>query len=169
MTDTEWVPVLQAILPICGVVLTGVLSRYLPRGIKAFEQISGVQLDAQQQAAVYAAAQTSANILISHVEQGLVPLSAATDSTHPVVTSHAANAIARVPVAVGEQSVTTEGMSQIIAGKVAGASSFMAAPPPTPPVLTEMPPPPMGGRPNGGPGVGALTDPVSTAPWRGTS
>lgn len=166
--SVDWPSVLQALGSLATTAIMGVAAIYLPRGIKAFEQISGVQLSAQQQSEIYASAQTAANLLVSHIEQGLVPLASATDPNHPIVTLRAMHAMNRMPpTAVSDQRVTASGMSQIIAGKIAAAY-------PTPPSATEMAardvkagedqPVIMGGRPFGGPIEGSPSDIHSNLP-----
>lgn len=125
MSAVDWTPLLQAVGSLAGTVITIIVAVYLPRAVKAFEQISGVQLDASQQASVYAAADTATRLIVSMVEEGKVPLAQATDPNHPVVAGQALHALQRVPESATAQNVSTLAMSQIIAGKVAAADPYV--------------------------------------------
>ena len=128
-TVSNWTPLLIAMLPVvmggCSIVVTWVFSRYAPRAIAAYEQISGVQLDAQQQAAIYHAADTAASLIKAQIAQGVVHLTHALDPNHPIIASHAQSAMARVPDAATEQKLTHQGMAEIIAGKVAEDAPYI--------------------------------------------
>lgn len=159
MSDVDWAPLLQAVGSLAGTVITIIVAVYLPRAVKAFEQMSGVQLDASQQASVYAAADTAKKLIVSMVEQGKVPLAQATDPNHPVVAGQALHALQRVPESAAAQNVSTLAMSQIIASKVADAKPKLQLQPDVPTAASDDKPletrsvPVFGGRPSGGPGI----------------
>lgn len=140
----DWAPVIAVVVPLvvtgfCGVV-TWVFARCMPRVIAAYEQISGVQLDASQQAAIYRAADTAASLIKAQITQGVMHLAHGTDPTHPTIAEHAAAAIARVPEAAAGQGVTQVSMQQIIAGKVAEDASYLPLKPPSDGVAAQPPP-----------------------------
>jgi hypothetical protein len=127
----DWSPIFDAMLTVFATIFSLLFAIYVPRVVKAFERMTGVQLDAAQEAQVVAAAETAKDLILVKVRHGVVSLAHATDPNHPLVVEHADSAVARVP-AQGKRSapVTQQAMREIIAGRVAAAGS---CPPPQQP------------------------------------
>ncbi len=148
MTVADWQPFFQALIGLCAAVITGLGAIYIPRAIAAYEAATGVQVTAQDRAAVYAAADTAANLLRAQVDRGLLDLAHATSPDSPAVIEHAKAAIERVADSAATQNTTPQAMQEIIAGRVAGTPQVdVAAMPVRRPLPPELILPPRGTTP----------------------
>lgn len=133
MSDTvvNFSAILQPVLDVAGIVVAGLLVRYVPRGIDLFERVSGVQLTDQQRAVVLGAAKTAAGVLETRLDQGVINASHITVN-NPEVRAQALAMINVIPDDMAKLGVTEEGAARIIVGMVDTAAH--GAPPPSAPI-----------------------------------
>lgn len=133
MTAADWTPIVNAGIALIGLLLTTVISIYVPKAIAAFQARTGVQVTDQERAAIYASAHTAAGIIETQLDQGALKLEHVTPD-HPVIVAQAKAAIDRVPDEAKSQNTTDAAMAQIIVGIV-----DTVAHPPRPPVAIQLP------------------------------
>jgi hypothetical protein len=135
MTAADFAPIIQAIIAGIGVAITALIGIYVPRAITALDKWIGLQLTAQQQAAVMQAATTAAGILQTKLDQGVVRI-AHIDVNDPAVVNEAQAALARVPQAAAALDKTVPSMAATIVGLVDTSPKPAAVTPLGPPAPT---------------------------------
>lgn len=115
--SVDLTPVLQPLLDIAGIVVSGLALVYVPRAIAAFQARTGIQLTQQQQATVLHAVQTGAGAIETKLDQGLMQV-AHVNVGNADVQAEAQAAINAVPVAAAALGVTTQGIARMIVGAV---------------------------------------------------
>jgi hypothetical protein len=129
MTAADWQPITTAFMGAVGLLLTALIGVYIPQGIAAFQKRTGIQVTAQEQASVYAAAQTAAGIVETQLDQGVLRLQHITPE-NPVIVDHAKAAIASVVGSAFAQNTSQATMARMIVARVDTAGH----PPPISPV-----------------------------------
>lgn len=107
---TNWDPLIQA----AALIITTVL---VPWGIMAYKARTGVQVSAQQVAAINGAVDTAAGLVQTAIDQGRMKASDL-DRDHPLILQEAAAAIARVPNSAAAQDATLHTVAAMIASRV---------------------------------------------------
>lgn len=117
MSGAEFDPIIQAFVAAIGLAITTLVGIFVPKALAAFQERTGIQLSAQQQATVMAAAQTAAGILQTKLDQGALKIEHI-DVGNSAVLEQARAALARVPVAAAAMNKTLPSMAETIVGLV---------------------------------------------------
>ncbi len=115
MTLADFEPIFTALIAVVGMVITAMIPIYVPRAIAAFEAHTKVKLTDQERTAVLQAARTTAGLVETQLQQGVLHLRDVTPS-NPVMLAAAKAAIARVPDSAAAVGMTPLSMSTIIVG-----------------------------------------------------
>lgn len=115
----------DGVVSLISLILTGLITLYLPRAISAFERRTGYQLADQQRASIMSAAMTAKGIIETKIDQGLMQVSNVT-VTHPEVIAEAQAAISRVPDAATALKKSVPSMAETIVGLVDTGSKTKA-------------------------------------------
>jgi len=120
--------VVQPLLAVIGTVISGLLAIYVPRGLAAFQQRTGIQLSDQQRAVVLGAVRTAAGVVETKLDQGVMR-AGHVEIANPVVRAEAVAAINAVPAAAAALNLTVDRVARMIVGAVDTAAH--GAPPQT--------------------------------------
>lgn len=126
MTAADFEPIIQSITAGIALLLTGLIGIYVPKAIAAFEARTGVQITAQQQATIIAAANTEVGILKLKIDQGVLTPGQISPAD-PAVLAHATSALDRVPDAAAAMGKSVPSMAETIVGMFGNTPAPAAA------------------------------------------
>lgn len=110
-------PVVQPLIILLGMVITGLITIYVPKAIAAFEQRTGVQFTEQQRQTMLGAVRTAAGVLETRLDQGLLKVGQI-NQDDANVRAQAQAAISAVPDAATKLDMTVDGVARMIVGAV---------------------------------------------------
>jgi hypothetical protein len=117
MATLDLTPVLQPLLEIAGIVVTGMITIYGPKALAAFQERTKIQLTENQRQTILGAVQTAAGKLETQLDQGVIKAGHITVN-NPVVAKEAQAAINSVPAAMVALDMTTDKIAGMIVGAV---------------------------------------------------
>lgn len=115
-------PILEQIALAAVPVVGAFLIPLVGWGMAIFQRRTGIEITAEQKAAVYAAVQTGRGIVLANMAAGSAHIADAKEGSL-LIKSIASDAIASVPDAVSAQGVTHNQMARLISGAVGNAIS----------------------------------------------
>jgi hypothetical protein len=129
VSTIDLTPIVQPIIAVAGMVVTGLLAVYVPMGLNAFQKRTGIILTEQQQATIKGFVQTSAGVLETKLDQGALSV-AHIDVKSDAVQAEAQSIINAAPIASAGLGMTVDGVAKMIVGSVDTATRT------PPPVVT---------------------------------
>ena len=115
MNSIDLTPILQPILTAIGLVIAGLIAAYVPKAIAAFEARTGIQIAAQQQAALVQAVQAAAGTIETRIDQKAMSV-ADVHVANPAVVALANEAIANAGAIAGATGLTPDSVARMIVG-----------------------------------------------------
>lgn len=109
--------IMQPIIAVIGSVLTGLIAYYLPKALAAFEKHADVQFTATQEAEITRFVNTSAGVLETKLDQGILNVSHI-EIKNPTVLAEAQSVIAAAPAAANALNLTVDGVAKAIVGAI---------------------------------------------------
>jgi len=110
-------PIIQPVLGVCGLVITGLAGVYVPKAIEAFQTRTGIILTGQQQATVLAAVQTAKGVIETELDRGAMAV-AHVNVGNAKIQDQANAVLAAVPNAAAAMGMTQAGVARMIVGAV---------------------------------------------------
>ena len=117
MTAADYLPIVQAIIGVVGVVITTLAGIYIPKAIAAVERRTHIALTGQERAAIQSAVLTAAGLVQNKLDTGLLKPRDITP-TNATVVAETDRALAAVPGAVAAQGTSLETAAAMVAARV---------------------------------------------------
>lgn len=117
MSTLDLTPIIQPLIAIAGIVITGLSAIYVPRAIAGFERRTGIQLTEQQRETIMGAVTTAAGVLETRLDQGVIRVEHINVNSGPVQ-DEAQKAINAVPQAMQALGMTPDGIARMIVARV---------------------------------------------------
>lgn len=117
MADLDLATIVQPVLATVGVVITALLSVYIPKGFSLLQVKTGLTFTDQQRTAFLGAVQTGAGILETELDKGALKI-AHINISNPAVLAQAQAVINATPQAAAAFGMTVEGTARMLIGKV---------------------------------------------------
>src|ERR1035437_4184994 len=126
-TAVDFSVVLQPLLQLAGIVLTGLIALYLPRAIAAFEARTGIQFTEQQKATILSGAQAAKGTVETRIDQKIMSVSEV-HIDNPEIRYLAHEVIDNAPAAAAAIGATPDSVARSIVGMVDTGSRTPAPP-----------------------------------------